>query len=162
MRFTSSPSRSRSTGPSRPQPRPRPRPQSTGRQGKCVICSAVYALVKTTNTALPQQGDWRLDVVFDTAGGDVRARSYDVLKPGGRLVWIAPAPQDFEPTCKDVQTLRPNVALDRAHLERMLSLLDLGAVRPPAIRRYKLSEAAEAHRVIEPRHLRGKLVLLVR
>jgi NADPH:quinone reductase-like Zn-dependent oxidoreductase len=67
-----------------------------------------------------------------------------------------------EPTCKDVQTLRPNVALDRAHLERMLSLLDLGAVWPPAIRRYKLSEAAEAHRVIEPRHLRGKLVLLVR
>jgi NADPH:quinone reductase-like Zn-dependent oxidoreductase len=102
------------------------------------------------------------DVVFDTVGGDVRAGSYTVLKPGGRLVWIAPAPQGFQPTRTDVTTLRPNVARDRAHLERMLSLLDLGAVWPPAITRYKLSEAAEAHRVIEARHLRGKLVLEVR
>jgi NADPH:quinone reductase-like Zn-dependent oxidoreductase len=102
------------------------------------------------------------DVVFDTVGGDVRARSYDVRKPGGRLVWIAPAPQGFQPTRNDVQTLRPNVARDRAHLERMLSLLELGAVSPPAITRYKLSEAADAHRVLEGRHLRGKLVLEVR
>ena len=102
------------------------------------------------------------DVVFDTVGGDVRARSYVVLKPGGRLVWIAPAPQGFQPTRNDVQTLRPDVARDRAHLERMLSLLDLGAVFPPAITRYTLSEASEAHRVIETRHLRGKLVLEVR
>jgi NADPH:quinone reductase-like Zn-dependent oxidoreductase len=102
------------------------------------------------------------DVVFDTVGGNVRAGSYTVLKPGGRLVWIAPAPQGFEPTRKDVQTLRPNVARDRAHLERMLALLEQGAVWPPEITRYKLSEAAEAHRVIEARHLRGKLVLMVR
>ena len=102
------------------------------------------------------------DVVFDTVGGDVRAGSYTVLKPGGRLVWIAPAPQGFQPPRTDVQTLHPNVARDRAHLERMLSLLDLGAVSPPAITRYKLSEAAEAHRVIEARHLQGKLVLEVR
>src|SRR5271166_6486708 len=33
------------------------------------------------------------DVVFDTVGGDVRIGSYVVLKPGGRLVWIAPAPE---------------------------------------------------------------------
>jgi len=102
------------------------------------------------------------DVVFDTVGGDVRAGSYTVLKPGGRLVWIAPAPPGFQPTRTDVQTLRPNVARDRAHLERMLLLLELGAVWPPAITRYRLSDAAEAHRVIEARHLRGKLVLEVR
>jgi NADPH:quinone reductase-like Zn-dependent oxidoreductase len=102
------------------------------------------------------------DVVFDTVGGNVRAGSYEVLKPGGRLVWIAPAPEGFEPTRKDVQTLRPNVARDRAHLERMLALLEVGAVWPPAITRFKLSDAAEAHRVIEARHLRGKLVLEVR
>jgi NADPH:quinone reductase-like Zn-dependent oxidoreductase len=102
------------------------------------------------------------DVVFDTVGGDVRAGSYDVLKPGGRLVWIAPAPAGFQPTRGDVQTLRPNVARDRAHLERMLALLAQGAVWPPAITRYPLRDAAEAHRVIEGRHFRGKLVLEVR
>jgi NADPH:quinone reductase-like Zn-dependent oxidoreductase len=102
------------------------------------------------------------DVVFDTVGGDVRAGCYAVLKPGGKLVWIAPAPEGFHPSRTDVETLRPNVIRDRAHLERMLALLDADAVRPPTIVRYRLADAAEAHRVSEARHLQGKLVLEVR
>ncbi len=102
------------------------------------------------------------DVVFDTVGGDVQVRSYDVLKPGGRLVWIAAAPAGFKSSRDDVQVLRPRVARDRAHLERMKELLVAGAVWPPAIHRYKLADAAEAHRVSEGRHLQGKLVLTVR
>jgi NADPH:quinone reductase-like Zn-dependent oxidoreductase len=102
------------------------------------------------------------DVVFDTVGGEVQVRSYEVLKPGGRLVWIAPAPAGFQPSRTDVQVLRPGVARDRAHLERMLALLDAGAVSPPAITRYKLEDAAEAHRVSEGRHLQGKLVFEIR
>jgi len=43
-----------------------------------------------------------------------------------------------------------------------LKLLASGAVWPPEITRYKLADAAEAHRVSEGRHLRGKLVLEVR
>jgi NADPH:quinone reductase-like Zn-dependent oxidoreductase len=102
------------------------------------------------------------DVVFDTVGGEVQARSYSVLKPGGRLVWIAPALSGFQPPRSDVEVLRPRVARDRAHLERMKELLSAGAVWPPAITRYKLADAAEAHRVSEGRHLQGKLVLTVR
>ena len=102
------------------------------------------------------------DVVFDTVGGDVQVRSYEVLKPGGRLVWIAPAPAGFQPPRKDVEVLRPRVARDRAHLDRMKELLAAGAVWPPAITRYKLADAAEAHRVSEGRHLQGKLVLIAR
>jgi NADPH:quinone reductase-like Zn-dependent oxidoreductase len=102
------------------------------------------------------------DVVFDTVGGEVRAGCYKVLTPGGRLVWIAPAPAGFTPGRDDVQTLRPDVRRDRAHLERMLALLEAGAVWPPQITRYPLAEAAAAHRVSEGRHLRGKLVLEMR
>jgi len=102
------------------------------------------------------------DVVFDTVGGEVQVRSYQVLKPGGRLVWIAGAPAGFKPSRSDVEVLRPRVARDRAHLERMIELLDAGAVWPPAITRYPLADAAEAHRISEGRHLQGKLVLMVR
>jgi NADPH:quinone reductase-like Zn-dependent oxidoreductase len=102
------------------------------------------------------------DVVFDTVGGEVQVRSYQVLNPGGRLVWIAAAPAGFEPSRKDVVVLRPDVKRDRAHLERMKALYAAGAVWPPNIVRYKLADAAEAHRVSEGRHLRGKLVLDVR
>lgn len=102
------------------------------------------------------------DVVFDTVGGEVRAGCYQVLKPGGRLVWIAGAPEGFKVPRGDVETLRPAVSRDRAHLERMNALVDAGAVWPPTITRYKLQDAAEAHRVSESRHLQGKLVFVVR
>jgi NADPH:quinone reductase-like Zn-dependent oxidoreductase len=102
------------------------------------------------------------DVVFDTVGGEVQVRSYEVLKPGGRLVWIAAAPPGFAPDRSDVTVLRPNVARDRAHLERMKALYAAGAVWPPTITRYRLADAAEAHRVSERRHLQGKLVLEMR
>jgi NADPH:quinone reductase-like Zn-dependent oxidoreductase len=58
--------------------------------------------------------------------------------------------------------LRPGVARDRAHLERMNELLAAGAVWPPAITRYNLADVATAQRVSEGRHLQGKLVLIVR
>jgi NADPH:quinone reductase-like Zn-dependent oxidoreductase len=77
-------------------------------------------------------------------------------------VWIAPAPEGFTPPRKDVDTLRPDVVRDRAHLERMLTLLAQGAVRPPPMRTFKLAEAAEAHRISEARHLQGKLILMAR
>jgi NADPH:quinone reductase-like Zn-dependent oxidoreductase len=99
------------------------------------------------------------DVVFDTVGGDVQARSYEILKSGGRLVWIAPSPQGFTPPRHDVEVLRPAVLRDRAHLRRILTLLESGAVKTPEIQRFRLEEAAEAHRISEGRHLRGKLVL---
>ncbi len=102
------------------------------------------------------------DVVFDTVGGDVQARWYSVLRPGGRLVWVAPGPDGFRQPRSDVSVLRPAVSRDRGHLERILALLDAGAVSPPPIARYALADAAEAHRVSEARHLRGKLVLAVR
>jgi NADPH:quinone reductase-like Zn-dependent oxidoreductase len=102
------------------------------------------------------------DVVFDTVGGEVQARSYKVLKPGGRLVWVAPAPEGFRQPRSDVAVLRPAVSRDRAHLERIVALLDAGAVSPPPIVRYGLADVAEAHRVSEARHLRGKLVIDIR
>lgn len=98
------------------------------------------------------------DVVFDTVGGPVRDGCYKVLKANGRLVWIAPAPEGYQPPRADVATLKPDVKRARAHLERLVALLKAGAVRPPEITRFKLADAAKAHAISEGRHLRGKLV----
>jgi NADPH:quinone reductase-like Zn-dependent oxidoreductase len=102
------------------------------------------------------------DAVFDTVGGEVALRSYAVLKPDGRAAFIASGSQAPKPDRSDVVGLRPAVGRDRPHLERILELVDIGAVRPPEVTRYKLSEAVAAHEVSESRHFRGKLVFLVR
>jgi len=103
-----------------------------------------------------------VDAVFDTVGGDVAKRAFDVLKPGGRAAFIGSGPTAPAPTRSDVTSLRPKVGRDRAHLERIVALVAAGAVRVPEIKVYPLSEAAAAHRVSEGRHLRGKLVFKVR
>jgi NADPH:quinone reductase-like Zn-dependent oxidoreductase len=102
------------------------------------------------------------DAVFDTVGGDVAKNSFSVLRPGGRAAFIASGHAAPTPPRGDVISLRPNAARDRAHLERIAALVTSGAVRVPEIKVYPLSQAAEAHRISEGRHLRGKLVLQVR
>jgi NADPH:quinone reductase-like Zn-dependent oxidoreductase len=102
------------------------------------------------------------DAVFDTVGGDVAKNSFSVLRPGGRAAFIASGHAAPSPPRGDVISLRPNAARDRAHLERIAALVTSGAVRVPEIKVYPLSQAAEAHRISEGRHLRGKLVLQVR
>ena len=102
------------------------------------------------------------DAVFDTVGGGVTQRSFAVLKPGGRAAFIASGAQAPKPSRGDVQSLRPNVARDRPHLERIVALHASGAVRPPEVRLFPLSEAVAAHKVSQARHLRGKLVFKVR
>jgi len=102
------------------------------------------------------------DAVFDTVGGDVAQRSFKVLKVGGRAAFIASGAQAPKPNRSYVVALRPNVGRDRQHLERIVALVAMGAVRPLEVTRYKLSEAAAAHKVSQARHFRGKLVFLVR
>ena len=102
------------------------------------------------------------DAVFDTVGGDVAQKSFAVLRPGGRGAFIASGMQAPKPERDDVTALRPAVGRARAPLERIAELVAIGAVRPPEIKLFPLSQAAEAHRVSESRHFRGKLILQVR
>jgi NADPH:quinone reductase-like Zn-dependent oxidoreductase len=102
------------------------------------------------------------DAVFDTVGGEVAQKSFAVLRPGGRAAFIASGPQAPKPDRDDVTALRPAVGRARAPLERVAKLAASGAVRPPEVKLYRLAQAAEAHRVSQSRHFRGKLVFQVR
>jgi NADPH:quinone reductase-like Zn-dependent oxidoreductase len=102
------------------------------------------------------------DAVFNTVGGEVAARSFAVLRPGGRAAFIASGPTAPKPERNDVTSLRPAVGRSRPPLERIGQLVAAGAVRPPDIQLFPLSQAADAHRISEYRHFRGKLVFQVR
>lgn len=103
-----------------------------------------------------------VDAVFDTVGGDVATRSYEVLKPGGRAAFIASGANAPATPRSDVKGLRPKVGRDRAHLDRITALINSGAVRVPEITVFPLADAAKANAVSKGRHFRGKLVLKVR
>jgi NADPH:quinone reductase-like Zn-dependent oxidoreductase len=103
-----------------------------------------------------------VDAVFDTVGGDVAQKSFAVLKPGGRAAFIASGMEAPKSPRSDVTSLRPPVARARAPLERIAKLFLDGAIRPPEVKLYPLAQAAEAHRLSQSRHFRGKLILQIR
>jgi NADPH:quinone reductase-like Zn-dependent oxidoreductase len=102
------------------------------------------------------------DAVFETVGGDVAKLSFAVLKPGGRAAFIASGAEAPKPDRTDVTGLRPPVPRSRKAMERIAELWTAGAIKAPEVKLYKLSQAAEAHRMSQGRHFRGKLVFQVR
>jgi len=102
-----------------------------------------------------------IDAVFDLIGGEVHQRSFEVLKSGGKLAYIAPLLKDATPPRDDVEVLRPNVQRDRAHLLRIIELYEFGAIIAPDIQVFPLAEVGKAHDLIDTHHVRGKIVLQI-
>ncbi|MBM3558377.1 MAG: zinc-binding dehydrogenase [Alphaproteobacteria bacterium] len=88
-----------------------------------------------------------VDAVFETVGGDVAERSFAVVRPGGRIAFIASGARAPASPRPDVTALRPAVGRDRQHLERIVALVEAGAVRRPEVTMFPLAAAAEAHRI---------------
>ena len=103
-----------------------------------------------------------IDAVFDLIGGETHQRSFDVLKSGGRIAYIAPLLRDASPPRNDIKIIRPNVERDRAHLNRIVELFTLNAVIAPSIQIFPLNEANKAHDLIDTNHVRGKIVLSIK
>lgn len=99
------------------------------------------------------------DAALDTVGGEMGERTLLVLRPGGRAAFIGGPPPQAK--ADGILVLKPPVRRSAEGMNRVADLIDAGAIRPPEIRVFALSEAAEAHRISEARHFRGKLVLKV-
>ena len=108
-----------------------------------------------------------LDAVIDLIGNvhdSTGSRSLGVLRPGGILV---NAPSGSWPTMMteaDAAGIRATgykVAADARVLDIITALIDSGVVRPHVDQVFDLADGAEAHRVLEQGHTRGKIVLRV-
>lgn len=94
------------------------------------------------------------DVVLDTLGGEVHARSAAALRPNGALVYLNAAPLAAVAR-RDVRLLPTEVRATRARLERLLAL----GLRVPVESRFSLAEGAAAYELSRTGHARGKIVL---
>ncbi|UCG39739.1 MAG: NADP-dependent oxidoreductase [bacterium] len=102
-----------------------------------------------------------VDVVLDSMGGEVRERSWGVLREGGVLVSIVGPPDEARAVASGVRARSVFVVPDAGQLTTIAGLVDTGVVRPCVTRVLPLEEAARAHEMSETRHTRGKIVLKV-
>jgi NADPH:quinone reductase-like Zn-dependent oxidoreductase len=103
-----------------------------------------------------------VDVVLDTVGGETRARSWAVLRPGGVLVSIvSPAPTQEEAAVHGARAAYVFAQASSAQLREIAALADAGVVKPVVSEVLPLADAHRAHELSETRHVRGKIVLQV-
>jgi NADPH:quinone reductase len=116
----------------------------------------------------------KADVVLDSVGGEVFARSFGVLKPLGVVVGIGFAGGWWEPLDPGpvvgrnlglvgfylgrLMRHRPDVVLEA--LGEVTRLWEEGTVKPLVGATFPLEQAPDAHRLIEERRSVGKVVLV--
>lgn len=105
-----------------------------------------------------------MDVVVDGIGGDTGRRSLSVLRPGGTLISL---PSGSWPSMAEdaaaagIRATGYWVVPDGRTLSVIARLITSGDVKVTADSVFPLEEAADAHRLLEGGHVRGKIVLRV-
>lgn len=105
-----------------------------------------------------------VDVVFEHVGGETFARSIKITRNGGRIVTCG-ATSGFKPQIdlrhvffRQIQILGSTMG-SKAVLHEILEHIRAGRLRPIVHKVLPLSQAADAHRILEDRQAFGKVVL---
>jgi len=124
----------------------------------------------------------KFDLVLDGVGESVWAESFRALKVGGRLMTLTPPiPERSSGKLRFFATAVPGIAFGVARgllsgkrlsmtrvkprggeLEKISALIEAGKIRPIVENVFALEQIAEAHRLSQAGHVRGKLVIRIR
>ena len=96
-----------------------------------------------------------VDLIFDTVGGEMMARSGPLVRPGGRIVSVA------EPPPPAIDGIYFVVEPNREQLIEVARLIDAGRLRPAIDSVFPLSEARSAFERVQASGKCGKVVLEV-
>lgn len=102
-----------------------------------------------------------VDVIYANIGGAPHLQSYPLIKPGGTLVSIVDQPDENAAKDRGASAVYVFVEPSGIQLREIARLIDAGFVKPPQITVMNLEEAAEAQRLSEAHHVRGKVALKV-
>jgi NADPH:quinone reductase len=138
--------------------------------------AAIYSYPDFDAAVLADTGGRGVDVVLDPVGGDVRARSFGILAPFGRLVTYSNISREPE-VVPDAEWMRARCVgyagfsggqlprrapeLIRPSLLEAAELVGSGVLDIGVSEVFPLERAADAHRVFERRAAVGKLILAV-
>ncbi|MBZ4417537.1 zinc-dependent alcohol dehydrogenase family protein [Myxococcus sp. RHSTA-1-4] len=120
-----------------------------------------YRSEDPAEVALRETGGQGVDAVFDTVGKNM-IPSIPATRPAGRLATILGFSGDVSAFYPRNLTLHGVfLTRERRRLEEMSVLLERKQMRPLVERVLPLEQVAEAHRVLDSGHGRGKVVLTV-
>ncbi|SOE46538.1 NADPH:quinone reductase [Burkholderia sp. D7] len=101
-----------------------------------------------------------IDVVFDLIGGETHARSYQVLKAGGQLIYLTAMPFENQAEKYGVTVTRAMISDAPEALHAVSQLAAEGVLTPGVMATLPLAAAADAHRRFEAGQVtRGRIVL---
>lgn len=102
------------------------------------------------------------DVVIDTVGGPTLERSFEVLRPGGRLVTLSAPPPAGKADAYEIEATFFVVVPDRGELAHLAELVDSGRMQVTIADTYPLADGRAAYESLRRPHRRpGKTVLIV-
>lgn len=101
------------------------------------------------------------DVVYDLVNGDVTAKSYQVLKPGGVLVSMLAQPDEQLMQKYQVKMISQFTKVTRERLEKLAELITSGAIKIHVDKTFPLDQVAEALDYLEQGKQQGKVVLQI-
>lgn len=100
-----------------------------------------------------------VDLVFDLIGGEVRFKSFPVLKAGGVISHISVPPMTQAPPRSDVEVKPAPVKYDTALLDQIAALVKSKAVQPTVTEVFPFSDALKSFEHVMTGHARGKVML---
>jgi len=102
-----------------------------------------------------------VDVVLDTMGGEIQARSWKVVKRGGMLVSVVNPPSPEMAAARGARQAFVFTQPNAAQLAEIAELVDAGKLKVIVETTLALSDATRGQELSERGHQRGKIVLRV-
>jgi NADPH:quinone reductase-like Zn-dependent oxidoreductase len=100
-----------------------------------------------------------VDAALATRGGETKQRTRDVLRDGGRLVWISGEEKPGPPMERMIAGGYVGGTPRRDTLRSLAELIDAGRLQLPIQQLYALTDAPAAQERVATGHVRGKLVI---
>jgi NADPH:quinone reductase-like Zn-dependent oxidoreductase len=100
-----------------------------------------------------------IDIVIDTIGGETQDKSFEVLKDKGWLISVVSSPSETLKKEYDINTGFVFAMPNNEYLDQIVNLYRKGAFKPIIGKTLQLKDIVLAHKLIESRHSKGKIVI---
>jgi NADPH2:quinone reductase len=125
---------------------------------------AEHSIDYTLGNEAQQLAAWApegVDFLLDTVRSVNNVATYDLVKPGGTIVYITGAPDVEAANRRSLRLAYFMVEPNGAQLTRITRLIEAGGISAPAVTAIPWEEAGKAHQLSREGHVRGKLVLRI-